>query len=59
MTNFFEGLWILIVFILGTILFFSPLIISVFTGNYWYMFLFLISWIPMLYIFIVGRALIE
>ena len=43
--NLFQTLLGGTLFIFSLVLFFSPLIISILTGNWWFMFLFAVSWI--------------
>jgi hypothetical protein len=45
MADIFEVMGVIFGF-LGIILFLSPVIISAITGNWWYMFLFAVTWIP-------------
>lgn len=47
MKTIFESTLILSSWLFGAGFLFSPLIISLITKNWWFMFLFLVSWIPM------------
>lgn len=40
--------WIFFLLVVPGAIFLSPIIISWCTGNWWYMFLFLVTWIPAL-----------
>lgn len=57
--NTFQGFVGIIFFILAFALFFSPVIISAFTGNWWFMFLFAVSWIAGLGTLIIVGVIIE
>jgi len=46
-------------FILSGIALFCPVLISALTGNWWFMLLFIVTWIPGLALLIVAKALAD
>lgn len=48
-----------IIFITAAMLFFSPILISVLTDNWWFLLLFTISWIPTFGLLIIVSILIN
>ncbi len=50
----FLTIFLFLVLILAVIVEFSPILISFLTGNWWFMLLFLISWIPSLVLIGIG-----
>jgi hypothetical protein len=57
--NAIQDFFGVIFFFLAFVLFFSPIIISLITGNWWFMFLFAVSWIAGLGTLIIVSVLIE
>jgi hypothetical protein len=46
-------------FLLATAEFFSPILICVLSGNWWFMFLFFVSWIPALVTMVMAGILFD
>jgi len=57
--SFLKTLLASIITIVGILTFFSPILISVLTGNYWYIFLFFVTWIPTIIFMVVAKAIID
>lgn len=38
--------WLIFIAIIPLLIFFSPFYFAISSGNYWYLFLFIVSWIP-------------
>lgn len=53
--NFFLGLF----FLIATAEFFSPVLICALSNNWWFMFLFFVSWIPALATIVMAGILFE
>jgi len=59
MSEIWEGLFILFILMSSTVSFFSPLIISLATKNWWFLFLFAVSWIPAIALLAVTKVIIK
>jgi hypothetical protein len=59
MSNCGEKIVIIFGLILTLATFFFPFIISIITGNWWYCFLFLVSWIPTVFEMIILKAILD
>lgn len=59
MSYFTETVVIIMGILVILALEFSPLIVAAVTGNWWYMFLFLVSWIPTAVVIMILRGIID
>lgn len=57
--RFIEELFVALMLFLIVVTEFSPFLISLFTGNWWFMLLFSVSWIPTLFELIFTVAVID
>jgi len=43
-----DFIWLVLVLVVPVLMYFSPVIISIMKDDYWYLFLFFVSWMPAL-----------
>ena len=59
MRNIISEFFLMLFFLFATAEFFSPVLICVLANNWWFMFLFFVSWIPALATIVMAGILIE
>jgi hypothetical protein len=54
-----NDIFLMLFFLLAIAEFFSPILICALSGNWWFMFLFFVSWIPAIVTIVVAGIIIE